>query len=74
LGNRKSIINASILKHIPNLKYIEIRGTSLANINLEEVRRYNIVIKNVTDYGDDGTAEYIFAQPLNLFRGFGKHR
>ncbi|MCX6713843.1 MAG: hypothetical protein NTV48_01940 [Candidatus Vogelbacteria bacterium] len=74
LGNWHSKINASILKHTPNLKYIGICGTSLANIDLDEVRRRNIVIKNVTDYGDDSTAEYIFAQLLNLFRGFGKHQ
>lgn len=74
LGNWHSTINASILKHTPNLKYIGICGTSLANIDLEAVRRNNIVIKNVTDYGDDGTAEYIFAQLLNLFRGFDKHQ
>lgn len=73
LGNWQSKINASILKHTPNLKYIGICGTSLANIDLEAIRRQNIVIKNVTDYGDQGTAEYIFAQLLNLFRGFGKN-
>lgn len=74
MGNWHSTINASILKHTPNLKYIGICGTSLANIDLEAVRRYNIIIKNVTDYGDEGTAEYIFAQLLNLFREFGKYR
>ncbi len=73
LGNWHSKINASILKHTPNLKYIGICGTSLANIDLEAIRKHNIVIKNVTDYGDQSTAEYIFAQLLNLFRGFGKH-
>ena len=74
LGNWHSTINASILKHAPNLKYIGICGTNLANIDLWAVRRHNIVIKNVTDYGDDATAEYIFAQLLNLFRGFGKYQ
>lgn len=73
LGNWHSTIDESILKQTPNLKYIGICGTNLANIDLEAVRRRNIVIKNVTDYGDDATAEYIFAQLLNLFRGFGKH-
>ncbi len=74
LGNWHSTINASILKHTPKLKYIGICGTNLANIDLEAVRRHNVVIKNVTDYGDDATAEYIFAQLLNLFRGFGKYQ
>ncbi len=73
LGNWHSIVNASILKHAPNLKYIGICGTSLENINLEEVERHNIVIKNVTDYGDDATAEYIFARLLDLLRGFDKY-
>ncbi len=74
LGNWHSIINASILEHTPNLKYIGICGTSLENIDLEAVKKHNIVIKNITDYGDGSTAEYIFAQLLNLFRGFGKHK
>ena len=74
LGNWQSTINASILKHTPNLKYIGVCGTSLANIDLEAVKKQNIVLKNVTDYGDEGVAEYIFAQLLNLFRGFGKYK
>ena len=74
LGNWHSIISASILKHTKNLKYIGICGTNLANIDLGAVKRHHIVIKNVTDYGDDATAEYIFAQLLNLFRGFVKHQ
>lgn len=74
LGNWQSIINTSILKHTPNLKYIGICGTSLANIDLEAIKKQNIVLKNVTDYGDEGVAEYIFAQLLNLIRGFGKHK
>ncbi len=73
LGNWHSTITSLVLKHTPNLKYIGICGTNLSNIDLEAVRRHNIVVKNVIDYGDDGTAEYIFAQLLNLFRGFGKH-
>lgn len=31
-------------------------------------------MKNVVDYGDEATAEFIFAQLLNLFRGFGKYQ
>lgn len=74
LGNWHSTISASILERAPNLKYIGICGTNLADIDLEAVRRCNIVIKNVTDYGDEATAEYIFAQLLNLFRGLGKYQ
>jgi lactate dehydrogenase-like 2-hydroxyacid dehydrogenase len=74
LGNWESTINTSILEATPNLKYIGICGSSLANIDIEAVNNKNIVLKNVVDYGDEGVAEYIFAQLLNLFRGFGKHQ
>ena len=71
LGGVYSTITSPILRHTPNLKYIGICGTNLKGIDLEAVKKYNIVIKNVTDYGDEATAEYIFTQLLNLFRGFG---
>ncbi len=73
LGGVYSTITSSILKYTPNLKYIGICGTNLKDVDLEAVKKYNIVIKNVTDYGDEATAEYIFTQLLNLFRGFGKY-
>lgn len=72
LGSWQSTINASVLKQTPNLKYIGICGSNLANIDLKAVEDKGIVLKNVVDYGDEGVAEYIFAQLLNLFRGFGK--
>lgn len=72
LGGWHSTITDSILKHAPNLKYIGICGTNLTNIDLVAIKKRNIVIKNVVDYGDEATAEYIFAQLLSLFRGDGK--
>lgn len=74
LGNWQSPIKASVLKQTPNLRYIGICGSNLANIDLKAVADKGIVLKNVVDYGDEGVAEYIFAQLLNLFRGFGKRR
>ena len=74
LGSWQTKINDKILSNAPNLKYIGICGTSLANIDLDAVRRRGIVLKNVVDYGDEGVAEYIFAQLLSLFRGLGKYR
>ncbi|MEW6096822.1 MAG: NAD(P)-dependent oxidoreductase, partial [bacterium] len=74
LGNWHSTINTFILKHTPNLKYVGICGTCLTNIDLEATKKHNVVVKNVTNYGDYATAEYIIAQLLNLFRGFCKHK
>lgn len=74
LGSWNCHINDQILDSCPNIKYIGICGTSLANIDLEAVRKRNIVIKNVIDYGDEATAEFIFSQLLNLCRGLGQYQ
>ncbi len=74
LGDFHSTITSSVLKNTPNLKYIGICGTNLKNVDLKAAKKHNIVVKNVTDYGDEATAEYIFAQLLNLFKGLGKCR
>lgn len=69
LGSWASTLNQNILDHTPNLKYVGICGTSLANIDQAELQKRGITLTNVTDYGDEATAEFIFAQLLNLFRG-----
>lgn len=74
LGSWNTTITKAILDACPNLKYIGICGTSLTNIDIAEVEKHNVVLKNVTDYGDEATAEFIFAQLLNLYRGFGKYK
>lgn len=67
-------ITASYLDACPTVKYIGLCGTSTANINLEALKERNIVFKNVIDYGDEATAEFIFMQLLNLARGMGKYQ
>lgn len=69
LGSWKSTLNKNILDHATNLKYVGICGTSLANIDQSELKNRRIDLTNVTDYGDEATAEFIFAQLLNLYRG-----
>jgi hypothetical protein len=73
LGSWNSTITKKVLDSCPNIKYIGICGTSLTKVDVEEVKKHNIILKNVTDYGDEATAEFIFAQLLNLYRGFGKY-
>jgi lactate dehydrogenase-like 2-hydroxyacid dehydrogenase len=74
LGSWNSTITKKVLDTCPNLKYIGICGTSLTKVDVEEVKKHNIQLKNVIDYGDEATAEFIFAQLLNLHRGFGKYQ
>lgn len=74
LGSWNSTITSRVLDACPNIKYIGICGTSLTKVNVEDVKKRGIVLKNVVDYGDEATAEFIFSQLLNLFRGFGKYQ
>lgn len=74
LGSWNSTITPRVLEACPNIKYIGICGTSLTKVDVEDVKKRGIVLKNVVDYGDEATAEFIFAQLLNLFRGLGKYQ
>lgn len=74
LGSWNSRITSRVLDACPNIKYIGICGTSLTKVDVEDVKKRGIALKNVVDYGDEATAEFIFAQLLNLFRGFGKYQ
>lgn len=74
LGSWNSTITSRVFDACPNVKYIGICGTSLTKVDVENVKKRGIVLKNVVDYGDEATAEFIFAQLLNLFRGLGKYQ
>ncbi|MFA6553115.1 MAG: NAD(P)-dependent oxidoreductase [Patescibacteria group bacterium] len=74
IGSWVTTINEGILASAKNIKYIGICGTSLANIDIQAVEKRGITLRNVTDYGDEATAEYIFMQLLILFRGYGKYQ
>ena len=74
LGSWNSTITKNILDKCSNIKYIGICGTSLTKVDVDEVTKKGIILKNVTDYGDEATAEFIFSQLLNLFRGYGKYK
>jgi phosphoglycerate dehydrogenase-like enzyme len=67
-------ITASYLDACPSVKYVGLCGTSTANIDLEELSKRGIVFKNVIDYGDEPTAEFIFMQLATLVRGIGKYQ
>ncbi|MBI5356747.1 hypothetical protein HZB78_04005 [Candidatus Collierbacteria bacterium] len=74
LGSWNSTITPRVLEVCSDIKYIGICGTSLTKIDVEAVQKKGITLKNVVDYGDEATAEFIFSQLLNLFRGFGKYQ
>lgn len=72
-------IDGEVLEKCRNIKYIGLCCTSFSNVefsnvDMKETERRRIVVSNVAAYGDEATAEYIFAQLLSLARGFGKYR
>lgn len=72
LGSWNTTITPKVLDACPNLKYIGICGTSLTYVDIQAAVSRGVVVKNVTDYGDEATAEFIFARLLMLIRGFDK--
>ena len=71
IGPLKTTINKAVLDACQNIKYIGISGTSIKNIDIGEVERRNIALRNVAAYADEATAEYVFAQLLMLARNLG---
>ena len=57
-----------------SVKYVGLCGTSTANLDLDALKARGIAFTNVTDYGDEPTAEYIFMQLEALARGVGKYQ
>jgi len=74
LINTGTKIDKSYLDACPSVKYVGLCGTSTANVDLEALKARGVVFTNVTDYGDEPTAEYIFLQLEALARGVGKYQ
>lgn len=58
----------------PSVKYVGLAGTSTARIDLGTLKERGIGFSNVSDYGDEPTAEYIFLQLASLARGVNQHQ
>jgi len=61
-------LTRDILANCKDLKYIGVCGTNLKNIDLDFASKHGITVTNVTDYGDESTAEYIFMLMLEFAR------
>lgn len=67
-------ITASYLNACPSVKYIGICGTAKESIDQEAAASRNVTITNVSDYGDEPAAEFIFMQLEYLARGMGQYQ
>ncbi len=71
-------ITAAILAASSQLKYIamccSLYNEKAANVDISKARELGIAVKGVRDYGDEGVVEFMFAQLINLFKGFGPYQ
>jgi phosphoglycerate dehydrogenase-like enzyme len=74
----KTSISKEILQACPSLKFIglccSLYDEKSANVDIAAARELGITVKGVRDYGDEGAAEFIFAQLVYLFQGLGQYQ
>lgn len=67
-------ITVSYLEACHSIKYIGICGTAKENVDQEAVTSRNIMLTNVSGYGDEPAAEFMFMQLELLARGMGQYQ
>lgn len=71
-------ITKNVLDNCPNIKYIGMccsyYGDKYSNLDMDEVRKRNITVKYLKDYGDEGVPEYIISELIRLLHGIGTYQ
>ncbi len=62
-------ITREFLQQHPKLKYIGIRGTSLAKVDLQAAQEFQVEVRNVADYCDQDTAHFVILELASMVRG-----
>lgn len=69
----KTEINSSILKDLPNLKFVQILATGYDNVDLAACRERGIEVCNVEGYSTYSVAQQVFALILTLTNKVNYH-
>ncbi|MBI2174912.1 MAG: hydroxyacid dehydrogenase [Candidatus Omnitrophica bacterium] len=67
-----SAITPSLLRQLPQLRFIATRSTGFDHIALDACRKRRVVVSNVPSYGENTVAEHTFALILSLSRNIHK--
>jgi phosphoglycerate dehydrogenase-like enzyme len=67
-------IDIAYLDACQNLKYVGLCGTSMANIDLDELAKRDIAFSNIVSGDKESVAEFFFMQLVCLARGVGKYQ
>ncbi|MCG9729820.1 D-2-hydroxyacid dehydrogenase [Shewanella sp. Isolate13] len=69
----KTLLDAGILKQLPELKYIGILATGTNVVDLKAAKELDIVVTNVPGYGPDAVAQMVFAHILHATQQVALH-
>ncbi len=69
----KATIDANVIKHAPQLKYIGVLATGYNIVDIEAARQSGVVVTNVPDYSADTVAETVFAYLLKIYNEVALH-
>jgi hypothetical protein len=68
-------VSAAVLRSADRLRYVgmccSLYDPASANVDIAAARELGIEVRGVRDYGDEGVAEFIFAELISLFKGMG---
>lgn len=69
-----TIISKKIIESCVNLKHISLccsfYGKQFAKVDIDTIEEKGITYSYLSEYGDNGTVEYVVAQTINLIHGF----
>ncbi|WP_461816104.1 NAD(P)-dependent oxidoreductase [Faecalimonas sp.] len=69
-----TFITAEILSACPNLEYIgmccSLYSEESASVDIRYAREHNITVTGIRDYGDNGVAEYVIGELVEILHGF----
>ncbi|GIU21247.1 D-2-hydroxyacid dehydrogenase [Shewanella sp. MBTL60-007] len=69
----KTLLDAGILKQLPQLKYIGILATGINVVDLNAAKELDVVVTNVPGYGPDAVAQMVFAHILHATQQVAIH-
>jgi len=69
----KAVLNADIIKALPDLRYIGVCATGYNMVDMNAAKEGGIVVTNVPAYSTASVAQLVFALILELTHGVGKH-
>jgi lactate dehydrogenase-like 2-hydroxyacid dehydrogenase len=71
-------VNADVIEQCKQLRYIgmccSLIDENSANVDVRYARSKGIEVKGVRDYGDEGVAEFIVSELIQLVKGLGAHQ